>query len=178
MRKTRSVLAWTLPLPVLALAVLPLAACGSAPGPGAAAANAPESVSVPPATGTRVQSAAAPMSPARTLLTVEKTPVGYVLATGTGRAVYTFANDVPGSGKSACVGGCLSAWPAVTGSPFAETGGQLAGKLGAITRPDGTVQATYDGSPLYTYAADTGAGQASGDGEGGVWHVVRVTTGM
>lgn len=173
MRKAR----WV-PASLLSLAALPLAACGSAPGPEAAQGKAPESVNALPASGTRVQSAAAPMSPARTPLTVEKTPAGDVLATSGGRAVYTFADDVPGSGKSACIGGCLSAWPAVTGSPFAGTGVLLGGKLGSITRPDGSVQATYNGSPLYTYAADTGAGQASGDGEGGVWHVVKIAKGM
>jgi predicted lipoprotein with Yx(FWY)xxD motif len=49
---------------------------------------------------------------------------------------------------------------------------------GTITRPDGTTQATYDGHPLYTYAADTAPGQAKGNGlnvSGGVWHEVTVS---
>ena len=40
------------------------------------------------------------------------------------------------------------------------------------------MQATYDGHPLYTYAADTAAGQAKGNGlnlSGGVWHEVTVS---
>jgi predicted lipoprotein with Yx(FWY)xxD motif len=115
------------------------------------------------------------MIPAKTLLTIEKTKAGYVLATAAGRTVYWYGKDVKDSGKSACVGGCLSAWPAVTGKPFTPKGVQLAGALGSITRPGGTVQATYNGYPLYTYAADTAAGETSGDGEGGVWHIVTGT---
>ncbi|MBV9207825.1 MAG: hypothetical protein JO037_21035 [Actinobacteria bacterium] len=47
----------------------------------------------------------------------------------------------------------------------------------AILRPGGTVQATYDGHPLYTYIGDSGPGQARGDNlnlNGGLWYEVRV----
>lgn len=179
MRTTRRVLAALLPL-----SALPLAACGqvAGPAPGAAYGTPSPSASASPSAsgpvgGTDVSGAggSAPMVPAKTLLTVEKTTAGYVLATGTGRAVYWYGKDVRGSGKSACTGGCLSAWPAVTGKPFVAGGVRLAGALGSIAGPGGTVQATYEGRPLYTYAADTAAGQVSGDGEGGVWHVITGT---
>ena len=49
---------------------------------------------------------------------------------------------------------------------------QLTGKLGAITRPGGVVQATYNGYPLYTYARDMAPGQATGNGAAGAWHVI------
>jgi predicted lipoprotein with Yx(FWY)xxD motif len=113
-----------------------------------------------------------PASPAKDLLTVRKTSAGYVLATSTGRTIYWYASDIKGSGKSACTGACLAAWPAVTGTPEAASGVQLAGQLGTITRPGGVVQATYNGYPLYTYAQDMAAGQAAGNGISGVWHVI------
>jgi hypothetical protein len=40
------------------------------------------------------------------------------------------------------------------------------------------MQATYNGHPLYTYAADSAPGQAKGNGlnlSGGVWHEVTVS---
>jgi predicted lipoprotein with Yx(FWY)xxD motif len=51
------------------------------------------------------------------------------------------------------------------------------GRLGTITRSGGTIQATYDGHPLYTYIGDSAAGQDSGNDlnlNGGLWHDVPV----
>jgi predicted lipoprotein with Yx(FWY)xxD motif len=103
---------------------------------------------------------------------VRKTSAGYVLATRSGQTIYWYSVDVKGSGKSTCSGSCLTAWPAVTGSPMAASGVQLAGKLGTITRSGGVIQATYNGYPLYTYAQDMSPGQVLGNGVGGVWHVI------
>ena len=44
-----------------------------------------------------------------------------------------------------------------------------------LTRSDGSVQAAYDGHPLYTYVGDSAPGQANGNGlnlNGGLWHEV------
>jgi hypothetical protein len=56
----------------------------------------------------------------------------------------------------------------------------VTGKVGTITRPDGSAQATYNGHPLYTYVSDSAPGQAKGNGlnlSGGVWHEVTVSGG-
>ena len=56
----------------------------------------------------------------------------------------------------------------------------MTGKLGTITRSDGSTQATYNGHPLYTYVSDSAPGQDKGNGlnlSGGVWHVVPVSGG-
>ena len=77
---------------------------------------------------------------------------------------------------SKCTGSCAAYWPPVTGTPTAEPG--VTGKLGTIKRPDGTVQATYDGHPLYTYVGDSGPGQAHGNNlnlNGGLWYEVRAS---
>jgi predicted lipoprotein with Yx(FWY)xxD motif len=64
----------------------------------------------------------------------------------------------------------------VKGPATAGTG--VTGKLATITRSDGSVQASYNGHPLYTYVGDKAPGQAKGNGlnlSGGVWHEVTVS---
>jgi len=144
------------------------AACGTtSPVAGAAYGSTPATSM---ATGSP-SAAAAPKTPAKVVLTMRKTKIGDVLATSTGQTVYWFSKDVKGSGKSACLGTCLAAWPVVAGIP-AAAGVRLAGKLGTITRPGGVVQATYNGYPLYTYAMDLTPGQILGNGAAGMWHVI------
>jgi predicted lipoprotein with Yx(FWY)xxD motif len=110
--------------------------------------------------------------PKTTVLTIRKTKIGYVLANAEGYTLYWYSKDVKGGGSSACTGQCLSTWPAVIGKPAAVSGIKLNGILGTITRPGGTVQATYNGYPLYTYAGDSGPGDTEGNNVGGVWHVI------
>lgn len=156
---------------VLSAAALCLgaAACGTT---AASAGGAYSTTPAAPASTAAAPASSAPASSANATLTVRKTSIGYVLATKTGQTIYWYSTDVKNSGKSACTGSCLTAWPAVTGTPTPAPGVQLAGKLGTITRPGGVVQATYNGYPLYTYAADMSPGQTTGNGSGGVWHVI------
>ena len=145
------------------------AACGTT---SPVAGGAYGTTSAAPMAAGSPSGAAASKTPAKTVLTVRKTKIGYVLATSSGQTVYWFSQDVKGSGKSACSGQCLAAWPVVAGSPSAAAGVQLAAKLGTITRPGGVVQATYNGYPLYTYAMDLTPGQTLGNDAAGMWHVI------
>ena len=64
--------------------------------------------------------------------------------------------------------------PAATGQPQAGSGVSQA-LLGTITRPDGTMQLTYNGHPLYYFTADTAGRTARGQGVkafGAEWYVV------
>jgi predicted lipoprotein with Yx(FWY)xxD motif len=97
-----------------------------------------------------------------------------VLTNAKGLTLYWFAPDT--STKSACYGTCASYWPPVKGPATAGPG--VTGTLGALTRTDGSTQATYAGHPLYTYVGDSGPGQASGNNlnlNGGLWHEVTVS---
>jgi predicted lipoprotein with Yx(FWY)xxD motif len=97
-----------------------------------------------------------------------------VLTNAAGHTLYWFGPD--SAAKSACQAGCARQWPPVTGPATWSSG--VTGTIGAIVRPGGSLQATYDGHPLYTTTADTGPGQAKGNGvwsHGGEWHEVTVS---
>jgi predicted lipoprotein with Yx(FWY)xxD motif len=96
-----------------------------------------------------------------------------VLTDDEGYTLYWFGPD--SATKSACQGSCARSWPPVTGP--ATWGPGVTGSIGAIVRPGGALQATYDGHPLYTTSADTGPGQTKGNdvwSNGGEWHEVTV----
>ena len=86
------------------------------------------------------------------------------LVAASGMTLYTFTQDVKDSGKSACGTGCIDTWPALTvaagATPAGGTG--VTGKLGTITRDDGTIQVTYNGLPLYFFKNDHAPGDANG----------------
>ena len=97
-----------------------------------------------------------------------------VVASSNGMTVYTFDKDVANSGTSACTGGCLTKWPALTvpagSTPTAASG--ITGKLATITRTDdGTLQVTYNGKPLYFFSGDKAAGDSNGIYTG--WSAVK-----
>ena len=97
-----------------------------------------------------------------------------VVTNAKGLTLYWFAPDTATTSK--CTGACAQIWPPVAGPATAGQG--VTGKLGTITRSDGSAQATYNGHPVYTYAADTAPGQNNGNGinlNGGVWHEVTVS---
>jgi predicted lipoprotein with Yx(FWY)xxD motif len=104
---------------------------------------------------------------------VGKTSAGTVLVDAQGMTLYAFAAD--SKGHSACTGTCATYWPPVTGVASASHAAQVAAKIGSIKRSDGSRQLTINGFPMYTYAGDSGPGQASGQGKnlsGGLWWVV------
>jgi predicted lipoprotein with Yx(FWY)xxD motif len=97
-----------------------------------------------------------------------------VLTNAQGLTLYWFALDTPTTSR--CTGSCVDYWPPVYGTP--EAGPGVTGTLGTIRRPGGSLQATYDGHPLYTYIGDGGPGQATGnklDLNGGYWYEVPVS---
>ena len=107
-------------------------------------------------------------------LTTAKVGPVTVLANDKGFTLYWFEPD--SATASRCTGSCAVHWPPVAGPATARTG--LGGEVGTITRPDGSIQATYDGHPLYTASLDTAPGQARGnnlDVSGGIWHEVVVS---
>jgi len=100
---------------------------------------------------------------------------GKFLVDGKGRSLYLFEADK--STMSTCSGACAAAWPPVTASAMPMAGGGVSQSLlGTTKRADGTEQVTYNGHPLYYFAADTGAGMVKGQGSkefGAGWYVLN-----
>ena len=97
-----------------------------------------------------------------------------VLTNSRGFTLYWFAPDTPT--QSRCNDSCAAYWPPVAGHASAGTG--VPGRFGTITRSDGSLQATYNGHPLYTYIGDSAPGQAHGNNlnlNGGLWHEVAIS---
>lgn len=146
---------------LLVTAALVAAACST----GAGTTSAPASV------------AASAAGTAYEVTAVQDAKLGAYLVGKDGKTLYVFLKD--SAGKSACSGGCATAWPPFTLASGAsvKAGDGVSGTFASITRDDGTAQVTYDGAPLYYYAKDTKAGDVIGEGVGGVWFVAAVAGG-
>ena len=145
-----------LALPAAAAAVAALVACSSA---GASSPSSSGSSSPAAAAAGKVKTA--------TISGVT------VLTNSKGFTLYSFAPDT--STTSKCNGTCAQNWPPVKG-PTTASG--VKGTFGTIKRSDGSVQATFDGHPLYAFVGDTAPGQAKGNGlnaAGGLWHEITTS---
>jgi hypothetical protein len=79
------------------------------------------------------------------------------------------------NGKFICTSSaCLQVWHPLSASTGTPSGS--VGSLGTVKRSDGTVQVTYKGMPLYTFAQDQSPGEAKGQGikDVGTWTAVTV----
>jgi predicted lipoprotein with Yx(FWY)xxD motif len=153
---------WAAAAALGSLALL-LAGCGG---------SSSSSGSAPSAAGRPTSAVGAP-APGDTVLIVQQSKLGYVLALANGDVVYTYGNDKPG-GQPTCTSSCAAIWPAVTGIPMTNSGETLPGKLGTVTTSNGAKQVTYNGYPLYIFKAGKPL-QVTGNGMDGLWHVVKLS---
>lgn len=100
--------------------------------------------------------------------------LGKVIVDSKGFTLYDFHKDE--GGAPACYGACAKVWPPLLSEGKPQVGeGAIAAKLGTTERKDGTLQVTYAGWPLYTYAADAKPGDAKGndiDSFGAEWYAL------
>jgi predicted lipoprotein with Yx(FWY)xxD motif len=90
--------------------------------------------------------------------------LGTVLVNSSGLTLYFLKGET--AANIMCTGSCASEWPPLTIASGAQptVGSGVPGQAGTVQRPDGSLQVTYEGKPLYTFAGDSGSGQASGQG--------------
>ncbi|WP_324732433.1 COG4315 family predicted lipoprotein [Pseudomonas paeninsulae] len=90
-----------------------------------------------------------------------------MLVDSKGMTLYTYDQDA--MGKSNCYDQCAENWPPLA----AEAGAMADDDWTVVKRDDGTLQWAYYGKPLYTFVKDMKAGDMTGDGKGGVWHMAK-----
>jgi len=108
-----------------------------------------------------------------TIMVIEHTNLGFVLAEANGQVVYYYSKDKKG-GTPACTGSCATAWPPVTGTPQAGPADHFPGTFGVVKGAGGVEQITYNGMPLYSFKGAKPYTTA-GNGVGGVWHVIPMS---
>lgn len=153
---------------LLATALL-ASGCGSDDNAEERDGSRPEATMKPSPRGA---SPSADAKPGRTVKVVDS-EYGPVIADEKGEAFYLF--DKEKSPRPECFGECAVAWPPVLtkGEPRAGKGAE-ARLLGTTRRPDGKLQVTYAGHPLYYYVDDSpGVILCQNVSEfGGLWLVV------
>ena len=152
----------TLALALLAaLAALVIAGCGGGSSGGSSSSGSSEPTADASGGGMTVSATEVP-------------GLGSVLVDSKGLTVYEFTEDQ--GTTSNCYGGCEAAWPPVTASGKPTAGeGAMAADLGTTKRKDGTLQVTYKGHPIYTFAEDKAPGEANGNEAEGTWFVLNET---
>ena len=102
---------------------------------------------------------------------IKSTEVGgkEMLTDANGMTLYVFDKDTAGVSNcnDTADSKCATSWPPL----MAAAGASPDGDYTIITRADGTQMWAYQGKPLYMWAKDTKAGDTTGDGIGGVWHI-------
>jgi predicted lipoprotein with Yx(FWY)xxD motif len=114
-------------------------------------------------------SAVAPVAKLKT------TSFGYVLTRRDHQALYYWNVEKKAGGKVRCTGTCAKLWPPLlvrSATAVPKTVAGIKGTFGVIRRPDGKLQVTHRGLPVYTYAHE-GPRQVLCDNVNG-WFVVRV----
>ena len=95
------------------------------------------------------------------------TGLGVVLTGANGLTLYTHAGDT--ATTSTCTGSCLAAWPPLTVATAQQAAAApgVNGQLATFVRPEGSIQVTYDGQPLYYWQGDAKPGDVAGQGKAG-----------
>ena len=143
-----------------------LTACG-----GSSGSSSPTATSTAQPGGQATSAALSNVPPpGSTVLHVQKSSIGWVLAAANGQVVYAYDKD-PKGGTPACSGSCAKIWVPVTGGhPVASPADKGLGTLGTVATSNGAKQITYNGSPLYTLQGREGAGH---QGQRRRWRLAR-----
>ncbi|HWW67378.1 MAG TPA: hypothetical protein VNY83_05295, partial [Solirubrobacterales bacterium] len=99
-----------------------------------------------------------------------------ILTAADGHTLYSLSAEKNGKFICTKASGCLSIWHPLIVPKGATPTGPV--KLGTIKRPEGGLQVTFRGRPLYSFIPDKKPGQVKGEGlkDVGTWHAATVST--
>ena len=118
---------------------------------------------------------AAAAAPAAPVTKIRAARFGTVLARSDRQALYYWQVEKRAGGKIRCVGTCAALWPPLLVRSAAAVPKRVAGirgTFGVIRRPNGRLQVTHNGLPVYTYVHE-GPGEVRCDNVNG-WFVIRL----
>jgi predicted lipoprotein with Yx(FWY)xxD motif len=155
-------------------AAVAIAGCGGSSSSSSQPTPAPATPAGNTAATTSGAAASTTSSNAATTVSLASSKFGKILVGPSGRTLYDFVADK--TTKSTCYGACASIWPPLTVSGAPKAGpGVSASLLGTTKRTDGSTEVTYNGHPLYYYAADSQPGDTTGQALnqfGAPWYVL------
>jgi predicted lipoprotein with Yx(FWY)xxD motif len=155
-----------LSIPALAVSLL-IAACGSS----SSSKTTSSAASTQPAAQTSSSS-----SSSAVVVKSASSSLGTILVDSQGMTLYHLSGEF--NGKFICTStACLGVWHPLIASAGSEPSGEV-GSLGTVKRPEGTMQVTYKGTPLYTFTGDQQPGETKGQGikDVGTWSVITTSS--
>ncbi len=153
-----------LSLPAIAASLL-IAACGST-----------SSSTTSSAAGTQPAAQTSSSSSSAVVVKTTSNSLGTILVDSQGMTLYHLSGEQ--NGKFICTSmACLGVWHPLIAPSSGTPSGEV-GSLGTVKRPEGTVQVTYKGTPLYTFAQDKQAGETNGQGikDVGTWSLITTSS--
>jgi predicted lipoprotein with Yx(FWY)xxD motif/plastocyanin len=112
-----------------------------------------------------------PLTAANVLL-ADDPQLGKILTDLTGYVLYYFTKDALFD-TSLCTGGCLTNWPLFYVENLVAGEGLDSADFSTIEHPEGGMQTTYKGWPLYYFKNDLNPGETNGEAVGNVWFVAK-----
>ncbi len=155
-----------LSLPAIAASLL-IAACGSSSSGSTTSSAA----------GTQPAAQTSSSSSGAVVVKTASNSLGTILVDSQGMTLYHLSGEQ--NGKFICTSSaCVGVWHPLIAPSSGAPGGEV-GSLGTVKRPEGTVQVTYKGTPLYTFTGDQQSGETKGQGikDVGTWSVVTTSAG-
>jgi predicted lipoprotein with Yx(FWY)xxD motif len=152
-----------LSLPAIAASLL-IAACGSS--------SSGNTTSSAAGTQPAAQTSSSGGSSSAVLVKSASNSLGTILVDSQGMTLYHLSGEQ--NGKFICTStACLGAWHPLLAPSSGAPSGEV-GSLGSVKRPEGTMQVTYKGTPLYTFTGDQQSGETKGQGikDVGTWNII------